>query len=327
MEQSNNKIGEAMRMKLDGNEPSVRFGTVWNKHTKKSRKIFGLRRAIAIPGIALIALLALTLVGFKFTANEDNIDYPFVNDQQVIGKWQIVDYVETIDQFSPDKKVWQADLMLKELVFIKEGKMLNAVTRGNGKLVPTDESWTQGMVLNSQEKTASKYEIKDINGTPYMFMEWKNGDYIYFHRKPWYFVLTRVDNADYSDYKLTAIEDKVDYPFVDDPQLIGKWETVDFVETIDKFKPGGLSWIGDLFLIQFDISENGIMCGSTSKSDLPEGFLTWTKGLILDKKHKIASKYEIRELKGDTYLFYEWKSGDYSFRGMQPQYYVLKKVK
>ena len=81
--------------------PLTRFGI---SIKLRSRKIMGLRRAIAIPGIALLALLSLTLVGFKFTAIEDKIDYPFINDQQVIGKWQTVDFVEKIDDFSPGQK-------------------------------------------------------------------------------------------------------------------------------------------------------------------------------------------------------------------------------
>jgi bla regulator protein blaR1 len=67
------------------------------------------------------------------------------------------------------------------------------------------------------------------------------------------------------------------------------------------------------------------MSASTSEGSIYD--LTWTNGLILDKQYKTASKYEIKEIKGDTYLFYEWKSGDYTIWGMQPGYYVLKKIK
>jgi len=326
MEQSNAKIGELMKTKLDQSVPSITFNKVWNKHKSRNRNILGLRRVIAIPSMALIGLVFLTLVGFKLIAIEDKIDYPFINDQQVIGKWQAVDCVQNINDFNPDKQSEPGDLFIKALVFIKEGPMLKAFD-GSGNLEPSTFTWTEGMVLNKQDKTASKYEIKAINGTTYMFLESKGGDYIYLHRKPPYFVLAKIDDADYSNNKLTAIEDKVDYPFVDDPQLIGIWKSVDFVKTIDEFEPGVISCKGDLLLTQFDIAENGRMSGLTSGSELPEGFLTWTQGLIIDKKHKTASQYKIKELKGDTYLFYEWKSGDYSYWSMTPEYYVLKKVK
>lgn len=327
MEQSDIKIEDVIKKNLDQTQPSIRFSTVWDKHKKSSRKLFGLKRIIAVPMTAVLSLLVLIIAGFTFAAIEDKTDYPFVDDPNVIGKWQAVDYVAEIDQFSPNKKGKQGDLFLKELAFIKDGKMLLALNKGNGNLRPTPLTWTEGMAINKYEKTASKYVIKEIDGSTYMFFEWKSGEYTYFHMKPKLFVLSKVNNLDYSNYKITTIEDKVDYPFVDDPQLAGKWETVDFVNTIDEFKPGGISWRGNLLLTQLEILENGKISSSTSDNEIPEGFLTWTRGLIIDKKEKLASKYEIKELKGDTYLFYEWKSGDYKFGGMQPQYYVLKKLK
>jgi len=327
MEPSNSKIGEVMKMKLNQNIPSIPFNKVWSKYKRRSRKILGLRKVIAIPSMAIISLLVLALVGFKLTAVEDKIDYPFVNDPQVIGKWQAVDLIKNIDDFNPDQKTAQVNLVLNELVFIKEGKTLGSFNAGNGNLAPTAFTWTKGLMLNKWEKTAGIYEVKDINSSTYMFFEWKNGDYTYLHKKPGYFVLKKVDNLDYSNHKVTTIEDKVDYPFVDDPQLIGIWEAVDAVETINEFETGLLDWPKRLLLRQFNIAANGKLYGSTSDGPIPEGYLTWTNGLILDKHNKTASKYEIKEIKGDTYLFYEWKSGDYTFRGMQPKYYVLKKVK
>lgn len=327
MEQSNSKISEVMKMHLDENTPTIPFRSIWQKHNNNSSKNRGLRKLIFIPSITMIALFAFVLVGFKLAAIEDKTDYPFIDDSQVIGKWQGVDLVESTDQFTPGKKVWDGDLFISELAFVKEGQMLVALNEGNCKLGPAPFIWTQGIVINEQEKTASKYEIKDINGSTYMFFEWKSGDYTYWHQKPPYYVLKKVDNLDYSDYKLTAIEDKVDYPFVDDPQLIGQWNSVDFVETIDEFKPKMSIWPGKLFLTEFNISENGKIIGLTSEGQFPEDFLTWTNGLILDKQNKLASKYVIKEIKGDTYLFYEWKSGDYAYRGIEPHYYVLKKAK
>lgn len=327
MEQSNTKIGDVMKKSLDQSQPSIRFSAVWDKHKKSSRKLFGLKKVIAVPMTALVSIMLLLTVGFTF-AVEDKTDYPFVDDPAVIGKWQAVDYVAEIDEFSPDKKIYDDALFLKEMAFIKDGKMLAAYNNGNGNLVPIESTWTQGIAINKYAKTASKYVLKEINGSTYMFFEFKTGDYTYFHMTPKFFVFNKVDNLDYSNYKVPVIEDKVDYPFVDDPQLVGKWESVDVVKTIDKFKPGSIRVRGgELFLTQLNISENGKMSALTSNKATPYENLTWTNGLILDKNDKIASKYEIKELKGDTYLFYELKNGNYKFGGMQPEYYVLKKVK
>ena len=111
------------------------------------------------------------------------------------------------------------------------------------------------------------------------------------------------------------IVDKVDYPFVNDPKVIGGWKSVDFVREIKQFNPAEKSWKGDLFLNNLIFEEGG---------NIPRSKLTWTKGLVLSDD--TASKYIIREIDGSTYMFYEWKSGDYTIRYMKPFYYVLKKA-
>ena len=58
---------------------------------------------------------------------------------------------------------------------------------------------------------------------------------------------------------------------------------------------------------------------------LPGTKRVWTKGLIIEPAAKKASRYQIKEIQGATYMFYEWKSGDYVLRQMKPSYYVLRK--
>jgi len=111
------------------------------------------------------------------------------------------------------------------------------------------------------------------------------------------------------------IVDKTDYPFVNDPKVIGGWKSVDFVREIDQFNPKEKNWKGDLFLNHLVFEEGGNIAGK---------ILTWTKGLVLSDD--TASKYILREIGGSTYMFFEWKSGDYTIRYMKPFYYVLKKV-
>ncbi len=110
--------------------------------------------------------------------------------------------------------------------------------------------------------------------------------------------------------------DKTDYPFVDDPQVVGKWKSVDFVTTIDDFSPGEKQWPGGLYLKEMVILEDG-------KTFQP--WWTWTKGIIIHHGDQTASSYVIKEMKDSTYMFFEWKSGDYILRNMKPQFYVLEK--
>jgi len=60
-----------------------------------------------------------------------------------------------------------------------------------------EENWTKGKVLSKQDKTASGYDLRDINGKTYMFMQWKSGDYVFRGREPVYYILEKVDSQDY----------------------------------------------------------------------------------------------------------------------------------
>jgi hypothetical protein len=111
--------------------------------------------------------------------------------------------------------------------------------------------------------------------------------------------------------------DNIDLPFVNDPQVIGEWTSVDFVADITDFNPATPNWTGELYLTGLTFRENG----KTAKP-----WWTWTKGFVMHHGDKTASHYEIKEIKGGTYLFFEWKSGDVTISGMKPHYYVLKQA-
>ena len=54
-----------------------------------------------------------------------------------------------------------------------------------------------------------------------------------------------------------GIVDKIDYPFVNDPEALGTWQSVDFVENLEDFKLGVKRFKGDLYLKELFILENG----------------------------------------------------------------------
>lgn len=328
MNQSNTDIGGVIKDRLEQHSAAISFDSVWGKHEKEGNvRRFGIKRSVTIPMIALITFLTVFTVGFAgygIIRTVDIIDYPFVDDQRVIGKWQSVDFVDGIGQFDPDKKASNGELYLTEFIFVKGGDVLTSFEGGN--LAYSSPTWTKGLILDKHDKTASKYEIKEIDGQTYMFMEWKSGDYVFRGLNPKYYVFKKVDSNDYSSIDIPRKEDKIDYPFSNDPQMLGTWQSVDFVEDINDFEPGIKSWLGDLYLTEFTILEDGELIASTTSGEAPQGLLTWTEDLIIDKQDKTASKCEIREIDGEAYMFFEWKSGDYIFRGMKPWYYVLEKV-
>jgi len=121
-----------------------------------------------------------SLAGTKFTVpvgQTDNIDLPFVDDPAVIGDWVSVDFVADISEFDPNRQTWSGELFLKDLSFQPAGKTSKWWT------------WTKGVLIHHGDKTASHYEIRELNGQTYLFVEWKSGDVIISGMKPHYYVL------------------------------------------------------------------------------------------------------------------------------------------
>jgi len=236
----------------------------------------------------------------------DNIDYPFVNDPEILGNWESVDFVKQISDFTPDDKSYEGQLSLKEINFLENGKTFN---------LPF--IWTKGIIIQPADSTASEYVIKEINDSTYMFFQWKSGDYTFGDMTPSYYVLKKTNKAVPKEEDIERRVDNIDLPFVNDPSVIGKWESVDFVNKISDFNPDNRNWQGDLYLKNLNFKKNGKMDHSWNK---------WTNGVVIHRGDKTASAYTLKEINGSTYMFFEWKSGDYVFRNMDPYYYVLKKA-
>ena len=119
----------------------------------------------------------------------DNTKYPFIDDPNVIGKWVTVDFVRNPEDFTLGEKHWKWDLWFKGITFFKGGTTNWAW------------NWTKGLLLHTGgDHTASHYIIKTIDGSQYMFFEWKSGDYTILHRKPLYYVLKKETGAAADDY-------------------------------------------------------------------------------------------------------------------------------
>jgi beta-lactamase regulating signal transducer with metallopeptidase domain len=135
--------------------------------------------------------------------------------------------------------------------------------------------------------------------------------------RPWIPKTTKL-NAD------GRLRDKVDYPFVADADVVGTWKVVDFVRQKDDFVAGKQHWQGNLdFLKGMRFEKDGTVAVRIGDGDWRKDAAKWTKGMVLNED--TASDYEITRAKGKTFLFYQWKSGDYTIRYDKPSYYVLQK--
>ncbi|MHC4291779.1 MAG: HAAS signaling domain-containing protein, partial [Planctomycetota bacterium] len=174
-------------------------------------------------------------------------DYPeipdwFENDPQPIGYWTAVDFVETTEDFQPEKKQAE-ELFIKTLLFKDNGKLLWTV----GQSKPMALDWTKGKI-RPFDVWPTVYSIKQIDGDDYLF---------YQHR-------TKYSNpAGYYVFKQTPISEKVEQKegksFMNDPQALGQWTTIDFVETPDVFQPNQQSWRGEFWVKKLDFKEQGIV--------------------------------------------------------------------
>jgi hypothetical protein len=144
--------------------------------------------------IAVTIMITVPVTMLEKYRTVDNLAMLFVNDPDVLGKWIGVNFVPTSDEFDPEKHPWKGEVFVKEMVFLKDGKL--AAAFGNGKIDTSRPwlDWTKGFIINkSGDHTASKYFIKEIKGSKYLFYEWKTSDSFYFHKPIPYYVLKKAD--------------------------------------------------------------------------------------------------------------------------------------
>lgn len=115
----------------------------------------------------------------------EDVNIPFELDDKIIGVWNVVGYVENIDDFTGCTALGET-FWLRKIAFHPDG----TVTR-----VYSDEEWhdrwTRGRLLDQNKLTVSHYTFKTIEDKEYMFLEWKMGNYVYGGMPPSYYVFRR----------------------------------------------------------------------------------------------------------------------------------------
>lgn len=230
----------------------------------------------------------------------------FVDDEEVIGKWEYFDVITSIDQFDyikPNRNTCEKGF--KEIWLLPEGK---------GYWI--FEGWTKGYLLihygGNEPVLCYKYNLKKVADATFMFLEVTEDGQEYIN------VLKKVSDRKYNLFEIGR-RDNIDMPFVPDEHILGKWKSVAYVKSIDDFT-GAVMMQEDLWLKSVYFYEDGkadrVYDGETW-SDL------WTRGFLLDKNKSTASAYEFRKIHGIEYLFIQWKMGNYVYGGEDPSYYVF----
>ena len=114
--------------------------------------------------------------------NKDDVSYEFINDEDVIGEWIAIDY---IDEININKVSLKTELFLKKMIFNNNGLLELESIDG----IHTHYKWTKGKIIDDKyDYTCSLYKTIVQNNKLYLFFEWKSGDYIFGKRKPKYYV-------------------------------------------------------------------------------------------------------------------------------------------
>jgi hypothetical protein len=166
----------------------------------------------------LLVLLPVLLPKSPMPTWTDRMKSAFISEPELIGKWVSVDYVREVNEFNPDKKQWQGDLFLKDIAFNPDGTTTLGCT------------WTKGWITDVESDIKAQYEIRDIDGTAYLFLPWLSGDVIIRHQKPEYYVLKKVSetipqqHATHEQATAAAIEAAKGWlKLVDDGQYSQSW--------------------------------------------------------------------------------------------------------
>ena len=240
---------------------------------------------------------------------EENL--PFVNDEKIIGKWEIIGIYAVKEDFYDDLfcvKNFYGDEQ-KYLYFLPNGEKYWSF------------SWTKGY-LNSPIN--NEYETEKIGDDLIMFVNLKEYEYAR-GGKPTCLVLKKADSIRYTAEGI-AKKDNTDMPFVNDERIIGKWKAHSFLG----YQGGKSDFttvgepIEELYFKEIEFFENG-GCRCVYEDDVFEGddTVVWTKNYLLRKWNWSACEYEIRTVDGKNYMIIEWKSGDYRYGGYDTNYYVF----
>ncbi len=256
----------------------------------------------------------------------DDIHVDFENDERVIGHWELVDVLPSKEQFLPGHPKTQPGIQsIKELYFLPEGEWYWCF------------GWTRGYLLTSfgypKQQSRSAYTIEEIGGETYMFIEMRFQSYLLYGGAPECWVLRQTDHRRYTRQDIRR-KDPIPQAPADDLRVIGAWQVCDLVRRPEDFIPGrpnpafphdALFWRRARFLPEGEMRNTFRNVNDMKPyTDRPEVW-RWVTGNVICTSASTASMYRFQEYQGTEYLLIQWKSGDYTYGGDEPYWYVFQK--
>lgn len=276
-------------------------------------------------GTTEIKIPVCQLTATKQPPRNDDILVDFENDERVIGHWELVDVLPSKEQFLPGHpKTQLSDQPIKELYFLPEGEWYWCF------------GWTKGYLLTTfgypKQQSKNAYTLERIGDETYMFIEMRFQTYLLYGGQPEYWILRQTDRKYYSQQDI-RIKDIIPRAPADDTRVIGTWQAVDLVRHTEDFIPDQpnpafphdvLFWRTAQFLPDGEMRNTFRSIGQEPYIDPPEVW-RWVTGNVICNPVSTASMYYLREYQGTEYLFIQWKSGDYTYGGEEPYWYVFQR--
>ena len=228
----------------------------------------------------------------------------FINDENAIGKWKLLG-VSLNREDAENNKYIEDDYNIKELYLLPNGEKYWVI------------SWTKGIIyINGNANT---YEID--NNKLYLTIKdpYNNSDS----------KVVVYQNIDHNSYSVEDIKhkDNTNIEFREDKEVVGIWQTIDFVNNPNSFNPDKLQTAKDKLAIDKLIFEPIEEVHIRYQDNNYMRDSKYTKNYIVNLMlPNTLAKYEIQTINNKKYLIVEWKSGDYVFGGIINGYYVLEKM-
>ena len=121
----------------------------------------------------------------------DNTDLLYTPDNRVLGEWETIDVIQKKSDFTSIPEKWSKEPMwLAGLKLFPRGICIKTLNRNN---TPCDVGfhYTAGAIIDENSDRVEHYEIRNENGTDYLILEHKSGDYSYLGKVFLYYVFRR----------------------------------------------------------------------------------------------------------------------------------------
>lgn len=228
----------------------------------------------------------------------------FINDERVIGKWDLVGIASNIEEAKANKFI-QDDYQIKQLYLLPKGKQYWVI------------SWTKDIIfINGRE---NHYQID--NDIMYLFVKGNEENEIKIA------IYKKIDDKEYTIEDI-KVKDNTDIDYIEDKNLVGFWQTVDFITNKNSFNPEKIQANStNLPLSKVTFTPNGeVYINYRYNKDIKRA--KYTKDYIINfcLSDTFIKIFLSKFIDNKKYLLIEWKSGDYVYGRMINGYYVLEKI-